>query len=67
MVFYENEVLAAKYGSQGLAHLSTAYYVGGLNFRVRDGSGCVPAAMAANTCTCVYYWCTLLDIVWVLG
>ena len=38
---------AATRGSQRLAHASTARDVGGLNFRVRDGYGCVPAALAA--------------------
>ena len=42
-------VIAARYGSQGLAYLSTAYYVSRLNFWVRNGSRCVPTAMAAIT------------------
>jgi hypothetical protein len=47
--------IAAWCGSRGLAHLSTAHYVGGLNCRVRDGSGCVPAAMAASASDVVRY------------
>jgi hypothetical protein len=42
-------VIAANRGSRGLSHLSTARYVSGLNFWVRDGSRCFPAAMAAIT------------------
>src|SRR6266702_2638562 len=34
--------------SHGLAHRSTAGNVGGLNFRVRDGTGCIPAALAVK-------------------
>ena len=40
--------IAAGDGSRELAYLSTASYVGGLNFRVRNGSGCDTTAMAAN-------------------
>ena len=43
------EVVAAYCGSQVLAQLSTAQYVNGLNFWVRDGSRCCPAALAATT------------------
>ena len=42
-------VIAAHRGSRELSYLSTARYVSGLNFRVRNGSGCVPAAVAAIT------------------
>jgi hypothetical protein len=42
-------VIAAHDGSRELSYLSTAPYVDGLNFWVRDGSRCVPAAMAAIT------------------
>jgi hypothetical protein len=41
--------LAAWRGSRGLAYHSTACYVPGLNFRVRNGSGCLPRAVAAKT------------------
>ena len=40
--------IAAGDGSRELAYLSTASCVGGLNFRVRKGSGCDTTAMAAN-------------------
>ena len=43
------KILAALYGSRGLAYLSTAYDVNRLNFWVRNGSRCIPAAMAAST------------------
>ena len=42
---------AAKRVSQRLAHSSTCRNAGGLNFRVRDGYGCRPAAVAALTPT----------------
>ena len=32
--------------SRRLAHYSTGRYAGGLYFRVRNGTGCYPAAMA---------------------
>ncbi len=48
---YEYEWWAANRGSQRLAHSSTDRYAGGLNFRVRDGYGCCPAAVAALTPT----------------
>ncbi len=38
---------AANQDSQRVAHSSTARYAGGLNVRVRDGYGCLPAALAA--------------------
>ena len=44
-----NEWQAANRVSQRLAHSSTHRNAGGLNFRVRDGYGCCPAAMAALT------------------
>lgn len=40
---------AAKWVSQRLAHSSTHHNADRLNFRVRDGYGCNPAAMAALT------------------
>ena len=40
--------LAAFRVFRGLACPSTARYAGGLNFRVRCGSGCLPAALAAK-------------------
>ena len=43
------KVIAAWYGSRGLAYLSTTYYVSWLNFWVRNETRCVPAAMAAIT------------------
>jgi hypothetical protein len=43
------KITAAHRGSRELSYLSTAQYVSGLNFRVRNGSGCVPAALAAMT------------------
>ena len=49
------KVIAAWYGSRGLAYLSTAYYVFRLNFWVRNETRCVPKAMAAITT------CLLLD------
>ena len=42
---------AATERSQRLAHSSTSPYAGRLNFRVRDGYGCLPAALAALTPT----------------
>ena len=39
---------AANRSFQRLAHSSTARNAGGLNFRVRDGYGCHPAALAAS-------------------
>ena len=42
-------MIAAWYGSRGLAYLSTAYYVFRLNFWVRNETRCVPKAMAAIT------------------
>ena len=42
---------AANRISQRLAHSSTPRNAGGLNFRVRDGYGCRPAAVAALTPT----------------
>ena len=50
------KVIAAWYGSRGLAYLSTAYYVFRLNCWVRNETRCFPKAMAAIT-TC----CLLLD------
>ena len=47
-----NEWQAANRVSQRLAHSSTHRNAGGLNFRVRDGYGCGPAAVAALTPTC---------------
>ena len=41
--------LAASCFFRGLAYPSTQQIVGGLNFRVRCGSGWFPAAMAAKT------------------
>jgi hypothetical protein len=38
---------AANRVSQRVAHSSRPRYAGGLNFRVRDGYGCLPAALAA--------------------
>lgn len=38
---------AATRGSQRIAHSSTSRYAGGLNFRVRNGYGCFPTALAA--------------------
>ena len=43
------KVIAARYGSRGLAYLSTAYHVSRLNCWVRNGSRCFPTAMAAIT------------------
>jgi hypothetical protein len=48
-MFILRTIIAAKHGSRGLAYLSTACYVNRLNFRVRNESGCFPAAMAAIT------------------
>ena len=45
-------MIAAWYGSRGLAYLSTAYYVFRLNFWVRNETRCFPKAMAAIT-TCL--------------
>ena len=42
-------MIAAWYGSRGLAYLGTAYYVFRLNFWVRNETRCVPKAMAAIT------------------
>ena len=42
---------AANRVSQRLAHSSTPRYADGLNFRVRDGYGCHPTALAASTPT----------------
>ena len=44
-----NEWEAANRVSQRLSYSSTHRNAGGLNFRVRDGYGCDPAAMAALT------------------
>lgn len=65
--------LAAWRGSRGLAYHSTACYVPGLNFRVRNGTGCLPRAVAAKTnmimkdvpvlglvCLFLYCLCTLV-------
>ena len=43
------KVIAAWYGSRGLAYLSTAYYVFRLNCWVRNETWCFPKAMAAIT------------------
>ncbi len=43
------KVIAAWYGSRGLAYLSTAYYVFRLNCWVRNETRCFPKAMAAIT------------------
>ena len=42
---------AANHGSQRISHSSTAWNAGGLNFRVRNGYGCVPTALAASMST----------------
>ena len=49
MLEERRRIIAANRGSRGLAYLSTARYVGGLNCWVRNGSRCFPAAMAAMT------------------
>ena len=41
--------VAARHGSRRLSHFSTAWNVDGLIFRVRDGYGSFPAAMAATS------------------
>src|SRR2546427_3667712 len=41
-------ILKGRQASRGLAHRTTAGNVGGLNFRVRDGTGCIPAALAVK-------------------
>lgn len=40
--------LTAFQGSRGLSHHSTTWNVDGLNCRVRDETGCGPAALAVN-------------------
>src|SRR5207253_10773373 len=40
--------LKGRQASRRLAHCTTAGNGGGLNFRVRDGSGCSPAAAAVR-------------------
>src|SRR5216117_3550656 len=41
-------LLEGRQASRGLAHRTTAGNVGGLNFRVRDGTGCIPTALAVK-------------------
>src|SRR5439155_1099865 len=41
-------LLKGRQASRRLAHCTTAGNVGGLNFRVRDGTGCIPAALAVK-------------------
>jgi hypothetical protein len=52
----EGKVIAAWYGSRGLAYLSTAYYVCQLNCRVRNETGCFLTAVAAIA-TCFSSMC----------